>query len=151
MKQIHAVSFIYFDILESTQFRMRPTFCFGFWMLRVCSFRWRWISIRGGSQPQSCLFFFFKAVENDLSCLTAESLWSFQEGGLGGLHRWRSTTAWLIASVCKSPILIPSSLLHSRSSHANTHTHTYCSMAGPSCCPKAWNTTFVCLHLVFFP
>lgn len=42
-----------------------------------------------------------------------------------------------------------------RHMHTRAHTYkrvqTYCSMAGPSCCPKAWNTTFVCLRLVFFP
>lgn len=37
--------------------------------------------------------------------------------------------------------------------HACTHTNTkaYRSMPGPSCCPKARNTTFVCLRLVFVP
>lgn len=48
----------------------------------------------------------------------------------------------------RSPIFI-FSLLVIPVAHA--YTNTYCSMAGPSCCPKAWNTTFVCLRLVFFP
>lgn len=49
------------------------------------------------------------------------------------------------------PLLSPFRVHVHTQAHTYKHTQTHCSMAGPSCCPKAWNTTFVCLRLVFFP
>lgn len=69
-------------------------------------------------------------------------------GKVLGVSTVGDTIASAHTEYVRSPIFI-FSLLVIPVAHA--YTNTYCSMAGPSCCPKAWNTTFVCLRLVFFP
>lgn len=114
----------------------------------------------GAALTLEAVFFFFFTME--------KMIW-LSYGGVspevlgkrlsGGRRRWRSTTAWLTPSVRESPIFIPSSLtIPVAHAYAKTHTHTHANAhrhtaqwQGPSCCPKAWNTTFVCLRLVFFP
>ena len=127
--------FVYYDIIENT------------------------CEVSGdNSAPNSIfLFLFSEDVENDLMSsgrLHKSFLlrmffffyFVFLDGSGGDpqveVHYSQAHTACV-----RSPISVPTFLVIPV---AHAYTNAYYSMAGPSCCPKAWNTTFVCLRLVFF-
>ena len=106
----------------------------------------------------SKLSFFFHDGENDLAVLRRSLTGGFREKAFGGPPPLEVHYSPAHTECTRKPHLYSLFSHDSRSTcirknthtHAGVHRHT-AQWQGPSCCPKAWNTTFVCLRLVFFP
>lgn len=138
------MSLIHFDILESTQFKGRPT-CFGF-RFTPCAVSGESSDsgIPFGAPLSKLLFFFFLlplVVENDLGVLRQSLTVVFRMGFWGPpLLEVRYSLAH--NEYVRSPIFIPSSVLipvaHAYINHA-AHTYTHRRTAqwqGPPAAPK---------------